>query len=50
MIEATPILSPTAPRVMSTDEYLDALKALYMPPYSRTSARELGVKVKEAEA
>ena len=50
MIAATPILSPTSPRVMSTEEYLDALKTLYMPAYSRTTARELGMKVKEAEA
>jgi hypothetical protein len=35
---------------MSTEEYLDALKTLYMPAYSRTTARELGMKVKEAEA
>jgi hypothetical protein len=35
---------------MTTTEYLDALKTLYMPPYSRTTARELGMKIKEAEA
>jgi hypothetical protein len=38
-------LSPTSPRVMSTEEYLEALKTLYMPPFSRTTARELGMKV-----
>jgi DNA invertase Pin-like site-specific DNA recombinase len=35
---------------MTTTEYLDALKTVYMPPYSRTTARELGVKIKEAES
>jgi hypothetical protein len=35
---------------MSTEEYLEALKTLYMPPYSRTTARELGLNIKEAEA
>jgi hypothetical protein len=56
MSEATNTLAP-APSTchrsstdMTNEEYLNAMKTLYMPPYSRTTARELGVKVKDAEA
>ena len=34
---------------MTTTEYLEALKTVYLKPYGRTTARELGAKTKDLE-
>jgi hypothetical protein len=43
MTAASQSILPQPSHVMSTEQCLEALKTLFMPPYSRTTARELGI-------